>query len=129
MWVYILLLQEQQWLFDAMEEQGIPLRYTHCMHASMPTTEMAYAEQLVNLADVTFSDCQHTPSSDLPASQQCHHAAGDCQWQAPPLVQMPDWLANLAKATAGRILGRPDTFRWDSGGCHTLTLALYVYVS
>ena len=105
------LLQEQQRLFDTMEAQGIPLRYTHCMASFMPTTELAYAEQLVKLAAGTPSDCQHTSSSDLPDRQQCQHAAGECQGQAPPLIQMPDWLANLAKATAGSILGRPDTFR------------------
>jgi hypothetical protein len=81
------------------------------------------AEERVKLAAGTPSDCQHTPSSDLPASQplaRCQHAAGDCQGSAPPLIQLPDWLANLAKATANIILGQPDTFRWGYGGCHTL---------
>ena len=87
------LLQEQQRLFDTMEAQGILLQYTHCMASFMPTTELAYAEQLVKLAAGTPNDCQHTPSSDLPDRQQCQHTAGNRQRQAPPLIQMPNWLA------------------------------------
>lgn len=112
-WVCTSLLQEQERLFDDMQAQGIPLRYTHCMAHFMPNSELAYAEQLAKLAAGTPSNGQQTSPADMPAKQHCQHTAGHCQWQPPPLIQMPGWLAALAKATSGSILGRPDTFRCD----------------
>lgn len=95
-----MLLQAQQQVLQQMAAHGIPMRYMHCMASFMPTSELAYAEQLVKLAASTCSES--TSAADT---------------QAPPLIAMPGWMAALATGTSGSILGRPDTFRCVQRRC------------
>lgn len=110
-------LQEQQQLFATMQAQGIPLRYTHCLASFMPQDEFAYAEQLVQLAASQQPDGrdnkQHPQEQHRQQLQaELQQQSGDVMLQQPQLVSFPGWLKALAKAVAGDILGRPDTFRW-----------------
>jgi len=106
-------LQEQQQLFAVMRAQGIPLRYTHCMASFMPQDEFAYAEQLVQLAAGQQPGVQDNEQH----LQEQHQQHLQTQLQQPKLVSFPGWLKALAKAIAGDILGRPDTFRWVAACC------------
>jgi hypothetical protein len=103
-------LQEQQQLFAAMQAQGIPLRYTHCMASFMPQDEWQYADQLVRLA-TGQADTHTAKAAAASGSQQGQERVPQQQQQQPSLVSMPAWLVDLAKAVSPDILGRPDSFR------------------
>eukprot|EP00879_Flechtneria_rotunda_P014186 GHRR01014823.1.p1 GENE.GHRR01014823.1~~GHRR01014823.1.p1 ORF type:complete len:216 (+),score=89.35 GHRR01014823.1:761-1408(+) len=139
------MMQDQQRTFDALAAAGIPRRYTHCMASFMPQDEWAYANSLVQLTagcscstsssservqTEQLSSCKAADNSmerkqchyhDAPPPQQqqqhqccnCIAAGGACGSR--PLLVMPDWFRAAAKAAAGGIMERPDTFRdeWD----------------
>lgn len=107
-------LQEQQQLFAAMQAQGIPPRYTHCMASFMPQDEFQYADQLARLA-AGQADTHALEAARAAGSRQGQDEAPQ-QQQQQSLVSMPGWLVDLAKAVSADILGRPDSFRCGSLG-------------